>query len=76
MEKKQSRFLSVVLIMSVTLLLPRLLIAEDWERAEEKDGIIVYTREAPDSKVKEFRVQMVVEASLDSLVAVIDDLPG
>jgi len=73
---KEGEFLVLRFIMfvSVTLLLPNILLAESWNKVADKDGIIVYTRDSHDSDIKEFKVQMVVESSLSGMVAVIDNI--
>lgn len=45
----------------------------DWTLKKEEDGIRVYLREADDSKIREVRIVMEVEASLSAVVAVLRD---
>ena len=45
-----------------------------WELAKDKEGIKVYTREIKGSAFKEYRAVMKIEASLSSLVALVDDI--
>jgi len=52
---------------------PGLLEAQEWELKKEEDGIRVYLREAKDSKIKEVRITMEVQASLSAVVSVLRD---
>ena len=55
----------------VSLLAPAL--AGEWELERNEQGIRVYTREVPDSDIRQFRAEMTLPASLDRVLAVFDD---
>ncbi len=50
--------------------------ADEWALVKEKEGVTVYTREINGSDFLEFRGETVVEASVDTLVAVLYDTPN
>ncbi len=50
--------------------------AQEWQLKRNKGGIQVYVRNAPDSKVKELKFTTQVEASLNSIAAVLMDVEG
>jgi len=57
------------------LLFPALLDAQsDWKVALEKDAVRVWTREASDSKFKEYKGEILVKSTLSCLVATLDDV--
>lgn len=58
-------------MMICTLLL--ILEADEWQLAEDKNAIIVYTRAIEGSSFLEFRGETVVEGSVDALVALLYD---
>lgn len=45
----------------------------DWEKAKEKDGILIYTRTHPKTNLKEFRAHMTLDARLETVVALLTD---
>lgn len=47
-----------------------------WDLAKEENSIRVYTRSVEGSSFKEYRSVMQIEASLSSLVALVDDIPS
>jgi len=47
-----------------------------WDLAKEGHGIQVSTRKVSGSKFKEYKGIMTVEASLSSLVALVNDVPA
>jgi ribosome-associated toxin RatA of RatAB toxin-antitoxin module len=47
-----------------------------WDLAKEVDSIRVYTRSIEDSSFKEYKGVMQLDASLSSLVALVDDIPA
>lgn len=50
--------------------------AQDWELKRDKGGIKVYVRDSPDSKIKELKFTTQVEASLNSIAAVLTNVEG
>lgn len=44
-----------------------------WELSKQTDGIQVYVRDTPNSKLKSFRADVIIPARLTSLVAVLED---
>ena len=46
----------------------------EWKLAKDSDGIEVYTRNRDDSNLKEFYAVTAIDATMDDLVAVIDDV--
>lgn len=48
----------------------------EWNLKKDANGITVYTRDYPDSPVKEFLVMTTCNASLESVVTVINDING
>ncbi len=44
-----------------------------WELSKQIDGIQVYTRDTPNSKLKSFRADVIIPTRLTSLVAVLED---
>ncbi len=48
----------------------------DWELAKDKQGIQVYTRSVEGSPIKAFRGEIEVDASLNSVLGVLDDAPA
>jgi hypothetical protein len=49
--------------------------ATDWELKKDKNGIKVYTRDYPDSPVKEFKAIASYHCSFKKLVILLNDLP-
>ncbi len=47
--------------------------AQPWQLYRDEEGIRVYLRDLPDSAIKQFRSVTRIHASLDSLLAVMDD---
>jgi hypothetical protein len=47
--------------------------AEDWRLDRDKDGIQVYTRAVEGSELREFRAEMIVEASVEQGLRLLDD---
>ena len=47
--------------------------ASGWELKKEQDGVRIYTRKSAESSIKEVRLELVLEASLDNVVAVLRD---
>lgn len=50
--------------------------AQDWELKRDKGGIKVYVRDIPNSKIKELKFTTQVEASLNSIAAVLTNVEG
>ncbi len=50
--------------------------ADGWKLKREVDGVRVFYRDAPNSKIKELRFQTTLEASLSSIVALLTDVEG
>ncbi|MCF6190419.1 MAG: START domain-containing protein [Cocleimonas sp.] len=44
-----------------------------WELSKQADGIQIYTRDTPNSKLKSFRADVIIPTRLTSLVAVLED---
>ena len=55
------------------LLLPQFCFAGEWALAKDKNGIQVYLAEMKDSDIRQFKVQLTVDASLDTVIAVMND---
>lgn len=49
--------------------------AQAWEQINDEDGIVVWSREVPDTSFVEFRGRGVVEADIKQIIAVIRDNP-
>jgi hypothetical protein len=49
--------------------------AAEWERVKQQDGITVYTRNVAGSDFLAFKGEMVVDGSVDALIAVLYDTP-
>ncbi len=47
----------------------------EWEKADDKDGIEIYTREIKGSSIKEFKGVGVIEAPLTAVNTALDDIP-
>jgi ribosome-associated toxin RatA of RatAB toxin-antitoxin module len=47
---------------------------EEWELRKNKNGIQVFTRNHPDSEIKEFRAVTLIEAEITKLVGIINDV--
>lgn len=45
----------------------------EWVKAKEKDGIVIYTRETAGSPVKEFKAYLTVQSTLGALVKLVLD---
>jgi hypothetical protein len=45
-----------------------------WELVRDDDGIKVYTRPVPDSKIKAFRGEALIPAGLNQIMALMDDM--
>jgi hypothetical protein len=50
--------------------------ADDWELRKSKDGILVFTRDIPGSGFKEFRAMTQVDASMTSILMLMEDIPS
>lgn len=48
-------------------------LGQQWQFQKETEGIKVYYREFPDSKIKELKATLIVESSLGAAVRVISD---
>lgn len=61
------------------LVLPLLLPAQNdpgWVLKREVDGVRVFYRDAPDSKIKELRFETTLQATLSSIAALLSDVEG
>ena len=67
--KKTSIILSLISILFVS----SNIIAQNWEKKADKDGVVVYTRSVAGSSFKEFKGETTVKSSLNALVALVDD---
>ncbi len=47
-----------------------------WKLKKDKNGIKVFFRDGEGTKIKELRFETTVKASLSSIVALLDDIPG
>lgn len=72
MYKKIS--LSLLLLLSLTITIAHA--EEPWALNANKDGVKVYTRHVPDSKIKAIKVECQFNASAAQLVAVLLDIKG
>lgn len=63
-------FYTVVLFFTFTV---NLCVAGEWELQRDKDGIQVFTRAVTGSDVKAFRGETIVNAELNSIMALLDD---
>jgi ribosome-associated toxin RatA of RatAB toxin-antitoxin module len=63
--------LLVFLIVSVSL---SSVSGQDWELMKQDDGIDVYYRDATDSPIKELKINLTVDASLSTIMAVLYDI--
>ena len=62
-------YISILLcLFSITLT------SQDWTFQKEVDGIKAYNRTVKDSKFKEYRIEAEIESSLESMVAVLQDI--
>lgn len=50
--------------------------AYEWKLKKEIDGIQVFFRKSPDSKINELRIETTVEASLSAIVTLMRDVPS
>lgn len=50
--------------------------ADDWRLDKDEDGIKVYTRAVQNSAIREIKAELTIETSLDSIMAVFDDIPA
>jgi hypothetical protein len=50
--------------------------SQDWSLAKDKNGVKVYTRKIEGWGIKEYKVKMLVKASLSKVVATLKDVPG
>jgi hypothetical protein len=62
-----------VLISLLFIFLPAGGADNQWSRVKNSNGIEIYTRPVPGSSIKEFRAATVVQASLSSVLAMLDD---
>lgn len=49
---------------------------EDWKLAKNKNGVLVYTRNAKGTKLKEFKAKVTIRTSMKSLVDLLEDVPN
>jgi len=47
-----------------------------WELKRDKKGIKVYTKNSPETKIKAFKVEALVQAPLDTVLKIMNDVPG
>lgn len=52
-------------------LIPQIFAQSSWKKAKDKDGIVIYTRTAEEKGLTEFKAFMTLEASLESIAAVL-----
>jgi hypothetical protein len=71
--KKEYKF---PLIFGLILLAASQLPAQDWQLKRDKGGIKVYVRDVPGSRIKELKFTSYVEASLNSIAAVLTNVEG
>lgn len=58
-------------------LLPSFLFAqEEWELKKDSDGISVWWRATEGTDIKEIKIQLEVEASLNTIVSIMEDVPA
>lgn len=73
----QDRFWNRILLFATSFLVSSLdyphVTYADWELIKDEQGIKVYTRQLPDSAIKEFKGVTHIKTSLASLVALLDD---
>jgi hypothetical protein len=72
------RFHSMVLFMIVSLSFPITAMAQDnnWTLKKNRKGIQVYTRDVPGSDFKEIKAVMEVEASMTTVLKLMEDIPS
>lgn len=68
----QKRCLPVI---TVIFILVKGMVAADfhWEQYKEKEGILLYKRSVPDSKMKEFKGVTVLDAKFETLIMILED---
>jgi hypothetical protein len=49
---------------------------DDWKLRKSKDGINVFTRDVPGSSFKEFRAMTEIDASMTSILRLMEDIPS
>jgi len=64
------------LIISASLVYSLHLYADEWKLRKNRKGIQVYTRSVPGSKFKEFKATTELEASMTSILALMEDIPS
>ena len=62
-----------IILLLLALLEHTILLCQQWQFQKETEGIKVYYRESPDSKIKELKATLIVESSLSAAVKVISD---
>ena len=71
---------NTLLTLAIFLLLPTFLVAQaandGWELKRDKGGIKVYIKESPTSKIKELKFTTQIEASLNTVAAVLTYVEG
>lgn len=66
--------ITLVLLFLITLTIAKA--EEPWKLSSDKEGVKVYTRHVPDSKIKAIRVECQLNASASQIVAVLLDIKG
>jgi hypothetical protein len=69
------KMMRLALLYSMTFLLSLGMVfaQEEWTKEKEKDGIVIYNRRMPDSKLKEFKGSVRVKTSVEKAVAMFSD---
>ncbi len=67
-----SRKIGLILSLYLGLSLPSY--ADNWRLDKDDNGIKVYTRAVHDSDIREVKVEALIDASLDTVLAVFDDI--
>lgn len=47
-----------------------------WEKARDKDGIVIYTRTVGDKNLKEFKAHIYIEARISTVAAILTNAPN
>lgn len=63
----------ILFLIGISFHIPGLADNNDWQFAKEKEGVKVYTRPIPGSAIKEYRGEGIVDANINSLMALMDD---
>lgn len=67
--------IKIVTIFYLLFVLSALAHADNWRLDKDEEAIKVYTQAVQGSAIREIKAEMVISASLDSLMAVFDDIP-